>query len=160
MLACLLCQQRKVRCDRKFPCANCIKSRVQCVPSTLVPRQRKRRFPERELLERLRQYEDLLQQNHVKFEPLYKDATRKKEFPAPDDSYDPEDGHPETVSAEADHSSPSTPIKSERIYEAKYVRPSGEILELTNSIRNFWDAMNQRVRLTPCVFVAQLTTSI
>lgn len=82
VLACVLCQQRKVqrphirlsldlqsnmnvlkpltdrhvscmqvKCDRTFPCSNCVKTYAQCVPAILAPRQRRRRFPERELLE-------------------------------------------------------------------------------------------------------------
>ncbi|KAI0474897.1 hypothetical protein GGR56DRAFT_485552 [Xylariaceae sp. FL0804] len=70
VLACILCQQRKVRCDRKFPCANCVRSRVQCVPATLHPRRRRRKLTERELLERVRQYEALLRSNDINFEPL------------------------------------------------------------------------------------------
>jgi hypothetical protein len=58
---CVLCQQRKVKCDRSDPCANCVKARVECVsPTTLPPRRRKKRFPEAELLARLRKYEDHL----------------------------------------------------------------------------------------------------
>jgi Fungal Zn(2)-Cys(6) binuclear cluster domain len=58
---CILCQQRKVKCDRIDPCANCVKARVECVsPTTLPPRRRKKRFPEAELLARLRKYEDHL----------------------------------------------------------------------------------------------------
>ena len=72
-LACVSCQQRKIRCDRRFPCSNCNKSKVRCVPA-LPTRQRKQRFPERELLDRLRRYEALLRQHNVKFEPLHKDA--------------------------------------------------------------------------------------
>ncbi|XXH05440.1 hypothetical protein Hte_011867 [Hypoxylon texense] len=59
VLACALCQQRKVKCDRKFPCANCVRAGAQCVP-TSAPRPRRRRFPERELLDRIRHYEGLL----------------------------------------------------------------------------------------------------
>ncbi|GKZ66989.1 hypothetical protein AnigIFM50267_001080 [Aspergillus niger] len=81
VLACVLCQQRKVRCDRKFPCASCIRAGAQCVP-TLAPRPRRRRFPERELLERLRKYEDLLRQHNIPFEPLH--------APAGEDSRTPE----------------------------------------------------------------------
>ncbi|KAH9216525.1 hypothetical protein DL95DRAFT_335185 [Leptodontidium sp. 2 PMI_412] len=58
---CVLCQQRKVKCDRTEPCANCTKARVECIsPSTLPPKKRKKRFPEAELLARLRRYEDHL----------------------------------------------------------------------------------------------------
>ena len=72
ILACLLCQQRKVKCDRKSPCNNCVKNGMQCVSAALATRQRRRRFPERELLDRLRDYEQLLRQNNITFEPLHK----------------------------------------------------------------------------------------
>lgn len=72
VLACLKCQQRKVKCDRKFPCANCVRHQVECEPA-LAPRQRRRRFPERELLNRIRRYEEILRQNNLSFEPLHPD---------------------------------------------------------------------------------------
>ncbi|KAK4112863.1 hypothetical protein N656DRAFT_789473 [Canariomyces notabilis] len=70
VLACQMCQQRRVKCDRKFPCANCVRNGAQCVPATL-PRERRRWFPERELLARIRHYETLLHQHNIKFEPLH-----------------------------------------------------------------------------------------
>ena len=117
VLACMLCQHRKVKCDRKYPCANCIKSRVQCIPATQISRRRKRRFPERELLERLRTYEELLRQNNIKFEPLHKDPARETAASnVRDDGSDDE----QPRGAYAEISSPSTTVKSERVYEAKY----------------------------------------
>ncbi|RKL03676.1 hypothetical protein BFJ68_g11420 [Fusarium oxysporum] len=80
VLACVLCQQRKVKCDRTFPCSNCVKHGAQCVPAT-QPRQRRRRFPERELLDRLRRYEALMKQNNVKFDPLHEDNGTEKSSP-------------------------------------------------------------------------------
>lgn len=68
VLACVLCQQRKSKCDRKFPCANCVRANVQCEQAV---RQRRRRFPERELLARLRLYESVLRQHNIKFDPLH-----------------------------------------------------------------------------------------
>jgi ribosomal protein L13E len=79
ILACVLCQQRKVRCDRKFPCANCTKAGVQCQSAALVQRQRRRRFPERELLERVREYEELLRRNQIQFEPLHSSVTSRSD---------------------------------------------------------------------------------
>ncbi|KAF7176468.1 hypothetical protein CNMCM7691_002786 [Aspergillus felis] len=73
--ACVMCQQRKVRCDRKSPCANCVASGTQCVPATLTPRRR--RFQERVLLDRLRHYEGLLHQHHIDFEPLHPQAKQE-----------------------------------------------------------------------------------
>ncbi|KAJ5183961.1 hypothetical protein N7492_001577 [Penicillium capsulatum] len=76
VLACALCQQRKVKCDRKVPCVHCVKLQVECVPVT-NPRPRRRRFPERELLDRLRRYEGLLRQNKIEFDPLHKDEKQQ-----------------------------------------------------------------------------------
>lgn len=118
VLACVLCQQRKVKCDRKSPCANCIKSKAQCVPATKSSRRR-RRFPERELLERLYKYEDLLRQNNIKFEPLHRDSVGEKELESPC-----MDGHHSEEHLKArkpDFSSPLTTGSSERVYEPKFV---------------------------------------
>ncbi|KZL83821.1 fungal specific transcription factor domain-containing protein [Colletotrichum incanum] len=58
-LACVLCQRRKVKCDRKYPCANCVKSKATCSPSIPAP-VRKRRRPNAELQARLARCEELL----------------------------------------------------------------------------------------------------
>ncbi|CAK3911831.1 C6 zinc finger domain [Lecanosticta acicola] len=73
ILSCLQCQQRKIRCSRRFPCTNCEKigKASECTPAALHPRQRRRRFAERELLDRLRHYEGLLSENNIAFEPLH-----------------------------------------------------------------------------------------
>lgn len=118
ILACILCQQRKVKCDRKYPCANCIKSRTQCVPATQLSRPRKRRFPERELLQRLREYEGLLRQNNVKFEPLHKDMSIGENGPAKTEDVSDSDEE-QLGSGRAEKMSPATTGNSERVYEAK-----------------------------------------
>lgn len=127
VLACVLCQQRKVKCDKgKFPCANCVRSNAQCVPAaTLGLRQRRRRFPERELLDRLRHYESLLRHNSIKFEPLHEDGstTEKKSFSTDVDGRgsNPQIDEQLIATAGADQSSsPSTTVKSETVFEAKY----------------------------------------
>jgi hypothetical protein len=108
VLACVLCQQRKVKCDRKFPCVNCIKSQAYCVPAKQVSRRGRRRF---------RKYENLLRQNNIKFEPLREDPAREDGVPNVVGGDDSDDEHPKA--SEADWSSPSTTVNSERVYEAK-----------------------------------------
>ncbi|KAK0379103.1 fungal specific transcription factor domain-containing protein [Colletotrichum limetticola] len=69
--SCVLCQQRKVRCDKNKPCANCVKARVECrVIPPQPPRRRKKRLQERDLVDRLKKYESLLAENGVKFDPI------------------------------------------------------------------------------------------
>lgn len=114
VLACVRCQQRKVKCDRKFPCANCIKSREQCVPATQL--RRKRRFPERELLERLRKYEDLLRQNNIGFNPLHGDSTGEKVYGGYDAGDDAKPSGPGL-------SSTSATVGSGRVRGPKYALP-------------------------------------
>ncbi|KAG4419499.1 hypothetical protein IFR04_007373 [Cadophora malorum] len=67
--SCILCQQRKVKCDRQKPCSNCIKARAECIPSApLQPRRRKRKLTEIDLAARLRKYEHLLRTHGVKID--------------------------------------------------------------------------------------------
>lgn len=66
-LACTACQQRKVKCDRKFPCGNCSKHRTTCVPATRS--QRRQRRPEQDLIAIICKYEELLHENQIHFEP-------------------------------------------------------------------------------------------
>lgn len=87
VLSCVLCQQRKIKCDRTFPCANCVRAGEQCKQAA---RQRRRRFAERDLLARLRHYESLLHQHNIKFDPLHT-PTRDHRSP----SQDGPDGIPE-----------------------------------------------------------------
>ena len=64
--SCKLCQQRKVRCDKRKPCANCVKANVECVVvPPLPPRRRKKRLHEKDLIDRLKRYENLLSENGV-----------------------------------------------------------------------------------------------
>ncbi|TLD35302.1 C6 transcription factor [Venturia nashicola] len=86
VLACVLCQQRKVKCNHQSPCNQCIKSRVECIPTTLAPRRRKRRFTERDLLDRLRKYEELLRQNKIPFQALDKLSAGEEEATNADES--------------------------------------------------------------------------
>ena len=72
--SCVLCQQRKVRCDKNKPCANCVKAQVECrVVPPQPPRRRKKKPHERELVDRLKKYETLLNQHGVTFEPIAHD---------------------------------------------------------------------------------------
>ena len=96
------------------------------MPATLAQRQRRRRFPERALLERLRKYEDLLRQNNVAFEALHNDVDKEKESLNAESHYDSGDEHPETG---PDSSSLSTIVKSERGFGAKYALSSEEVVQ-------------------------------
>ncbi|KAE8384571.1 hypothetical protein BDV23DRAFT_189091 [Aspergillus alliaceus] len=128
VLACMLCQQRKVRCDREFPCANCIRADVQCVPCT-GPRQRRRRFPERELLERLRRYESLLRENNIKFEPLHASAAEK--------THQSEDGEVSTTIKDTHPARSAAPVRQQPTEKA------AARVETSHEAKDFWHLANQ-----------------
>ncbi|KAG5981389.1 hypothetical protein E4U54_006652, partial [Claviceps lovelessii] len=76
--SCVLCQQRKVRCDKKKPCAGCVKLGVDCrVVPPQPPRRRKKRLREKDLLDRLRKYEALLTENGIKYDAIGHDSRSK-----------------------------------------------------------------------------------
>ena len=90
---------------------------MQCVPSTQT-RPRRRRFPERQLLDRLRSYEDLLRENKIKFEPLHKDSTssaRSEDFQEETE----DSGAEQPESERADGSFAAGPSKPKSELEAK-----------------------------------------
>jgi len=116
ILSCILCQERKIKCDRSSPCSQCVKANVQCVPASLAPRQRRRRFPEKELLERIRLYEGLLQQNDIKFDPLHVSAPTDNQKAGTNRP----DARPKVATlASGQPVSPDVESRSGVIYEAK-----------------------------------------
>ncbi|RDL29801.1 Uncharacterized protein BP5553_10666 [Venustampulla echinocandica] len=72
---CILCQSRKIKCDRNAPCANCTRAHLECVFATTPPLQkRKKRFPEAELLARIRRYEDQLRKYGADIDAINRDG--------------------------------------------------------------------------------------
>ena len=86
VLACTSCQQRKIKCDRHFPCQHCTKSGLQCIPAALIQKTRRKRFAERELLDRVRHYEDLLRENGIPFDPIHSAQGKSPQDSAADKS--------------------------------------------------------------------------
>ncbi|KAJ9148311.1 C6 zinc finger domain-containing protein [Pleurostoma richardsiae] len=85
ILACVLCQHRKIKCDRHFPCANCTKANVTCTPSTPAP-ARKRRRPNQDLQERLARCEELLKE-YANAKPETPPSPKLLQVPVYDDPY-------------------------------------------------------------------------
>ncbi|KAL7625626.1 hypothetical protein AAE478_004846 [Parahypoxylon ruwenzoriense] len=84
VLACVLCQNRKIKCDRKTPCSNCIKANITCTPSTPAP-ARKRRRPNQDLQQRLARCEELLSE----YATAKPSAPSSTESPSQDDTWKP-----------------------------------------------------------------------
>lgn len=106
--SCVLCQQRKVRCDKNKPCANCVKARVDCrVIPPQPPRRRKKRLQEKDLIERLRKYETLLTDNGVKFDSIGPDLRMANDRESVDDVAELEEGFEGLKTSPGSSQSPS-----------------------------------------------------
>lgn len=65
--SCLTCRQRKVKCDRRNPCANCTKTATQCSFIPPVRGKRVRRIaPKEGLHAKLRRYEAMVKSYEAK----------------------------------------------------------------------------------------------
>ena len=82
--SCALCHRRKVKCDKKDPCTYCVIHRVPCIPAAPVaPRPRKKRFPEAELLARLKRYETALKSYGADLEAINSGDVSVNNNPSP-----------------------------------------------------------------------------
>ena len=72
LISCTLCQQRKVKCDKRQPtCSNCARHRASCVYVAPAKSQRKKKkSSEEELLDRLIRYESLLKAHGISLDRL------------------------------------------------------------------------------------------
>lgn len=99
--SCLVCRQRKVRCDRTSPCANCTRAEIACEYVAPVRGKRKRTKPPREGLHaKVRRYEELLKLRGIS---LHDVSQGDEEEDAAGDAVDPSDedmseGHSDTES--------------------------------------------------------------
>lgn len=61
--SCVTCRRRKVRCNKRSPCSNCLKAGIDCVfpPPGRAPRKSAKRPPDAELLSRLRRLEGVVE---------------------------------------------------------------------------------------------------
>ncbi|KAF1982279.1 putative C6 transcription factor [Aulographum hederae CBS 113979] len=67
--SCLPCRQRKVKCDRRAPCAHCTKTEKECSFVAPVRGKRKRtKLPKEGLHAKLKRYEELLKSYGAKIE--------------------------------------------------------------------------------------------
>jgi hypothetical protein len=116
LLACVLCRQRKVKCDRQFPCANCTRLQATCVPATVATRRRRRPPTEKDLLKPLRKCEDLLRQNNIPVDAL-------PHGPGEGDTSANKDGRngPGSENKQADGPSSSASATPQAVHEPKCV---------------------------------------
>ena len=59
--SCTTCRRRKVKCDKRHPCSNCLKGGIECIfPGPGRAPRRNKKPPDTELMERLRRLEGVV----------------------------------------------------------------------------------------------------
>lgn len=78
--SCVTCRRRKVKCDKKQPCSNCARAKIECIFPGPGRAPRKSRKPlDGELMERLRRLEGVVQNLNAQVEEHeQQDAEREK----------------------------------------------------------------------------------
>jgi hypothetical protein len=118
--SCVRCAERKVKCDREKPCSACTKHNIDCVfNTTKPPRKKHKRIKVQVLVDRLNQYESLLEKHGIDRDEL--PNVVDLELPSRPSPTDPE--HPEIS---------SRPNVSDRPSTNTSTAPSASRYEFTN----------------------------
>ncbi|KAF2731933.1 hypothetical protein EJ04DRAFT_441932 [Polyplosphaeria fusca] len=73
--SCVTCRKRKVKCDKKHPCSNCARAKIECIfPGPGRAPRKARKPPDGELLERLRRLEGVVSNLNAQVEEHEQEA--------------------------------------------------------------------------------------
>lgn len=77
--SCLTCRRRKVRCDKKSPCSNCVRAKIECIfPGPGRAPRKSRKPPDAELLDRLRRLEGVVSSLNAQVEEHEQEAVHRE----------------------------------------------------------------------------------
>ncbi|OAL04622.1 hypothetical protein IQ06DRAFT_290674 [Phaeosphaeriaceae sp. SRC1lsM3a] len=77
--SCVTCRRRKVKCDKKQPCSNCLRAKIECVFPGPGRAPRKSRKPQdAELLDRLRRLEGVVSSLNAQVEEHEQEAVERE----------------------------------------------------------------------------------
>ncbi|KAF1931093.1 uncharacterized protein M421DRAFT_2613 [Didymella exigua CBS 183.55] len=77
--SCITCRKRKVKCDKKHPCSNCARAKIECIfPGPGRAPRKSRKPPDAELLDRLRRLEGVVQTLNAQVEEHEQEAVERE----------------------------------------------------------------------------------
>lgn len=77
--SCVTCRRRKVRCDKKVPCSNCVRAKIECIfPGPGRAPRKSRKPPDAELLDRLRRLEGVVSSLNAQVEEHEQEAAERE----------------------------------------------------------------------------------
>ncbi|OJD23947.1 hypothetical protein ACJ73_04699 [Blastomyces percursus] len=149
--SCVLCYQRKVKCDRHDPCSACVKAGASCTfRAPPAPRRRKKNSPESALLSRLKRYEGILRSHGINFDGA-EDGTQ--ETPKPSSSGPAADGLDEAT---------NLPVRTKNNNNTDQAREAGELVTAEGKSKYFtgtlWMSLRDELRSTKELFDSQCSS--
>lgn len=80
--SCVTCRRRKVKCDKKQPCGNCVKAHIECIFPGPGRAPRKPRKPQdSEIMERLKRLEGVVQSLGTQVQPDDNESAKEEKVP-------------------------------------------------------------------------------
>jgi hypothetical protein len=77
--SCITCRRRKVKCDKKQPCSNCVRAKINCIfPGPGRAPRKSRKPPDAELLDRLRRLEGVVSSLNAQVEEHEQEAAERE----------------------------------------------------------------------------------
>jgi hypothetical protein len=81
--SCVTCRKRKVKCDKKQPCSNCARAKIECIfPGPGRAPRKSRKPPDGELMDRLRRLEGVVQTLNAQVEEHEQEAAERERRPS------------------------------------------------------------------------------
>ncbi|KAF2711841.1 hypothetical protein K504DRAFT_465575 [Pleomassaria siparia CBS 279.74] len=78
--SCVTCRKRKVKCDKKQPCSNCARAKIECIfPGPGRAPRKSRKPPDGELMDRLRRLEGVVQSLNAQVEEHEQEAADRSQ---------------------------------------------------------------------------------
>jgi hypothetical protein len=147
--SCVTCRRRKVKCDKKQPCSNCVRAKIECVfPGPGRAPRKSRKPPDGELLDRLRRLEGVVQTLNAQVEEHEQEAAERESKPA-------SSGCPNSPRASSTVAVDNSVEGLENRF-GRLVVDHGRSRYINNS---FWASLNNEVART-CVCMVERTLTI
>lgn len=145
--SCVTCRRRKVKCDKKQPCSNCARAKIECIFPGPGRAPRKIRKPaDGELMERLRRLEGVVQSLNAQVEEHeLQDAEREKNAGAcPNGSGGDDASCPNGSDKDGRNVAVDNSVEGLETRFGRLVVDQGRSRYINNS---FWASLNNEVRM-------------
>ncbi|KAF2119549.1 fungal-specific transcription factor domain-containing protein [Lophiotrema nucula] len=138
--SCVTCRKRKVKCDKKHPCTNCARAKIECIyPGPGRAPRKSRKPPDGELMERLKKLEGVVQTLNAQVEEHEQESADKERRESRQGS---SEGCPSSASRESPSVAVDSSVEGLESRFGRLVVDKGRSRYINNS---FWASLNNEV---------------